>query len=286
MKNKIILGVDLGGTNVRVGRVSNQEISDLYSSRISSNEAEEKVIEEVVSSIRNCFDESVAGIGIGVPGVVDVEKGIVYDVQNIPSWKEVPLGEIVKKEFNVPVYINNDANCFTAGEKYFGAGKNYRNMIGLIVGTGLGAGIYCDNRLYLGANCGAGEFGMLPYKDGCFEDYCSGQFFSKKMNVSGEELFEKAGKRDAEALKIFREFGVHLGNAVSAIVFAVDPEVIILGGSVSKAYKFFEEGIKLALKDFPYVNSIKNLKIMESKLEHVAILGAASLYYEYQDKEI
>ena len=144
----------------------------------------------------------------------------------------------------------------------------------------MGAGIYFDNKLYLGSNCGAGEFGMLPYKDGCYEDYCSGQFFSKKLNVSGKEIFEKAEKGDKEALQIFHEFGLHLGNAISAIVLAIDPELIILGGSVSQAYKYFQKSVMLSLKNFPYKNSIKNLKIIESNLEHIAILGAASLYFE------
>jgi glucokinase len=280
MKNKSILGVDLGGTNIRVGKVSDYKIVDLYSQQISSSGSEQFVIDEVISSIKSCFDNSVIGIGVGVPSLVDVEKGIIYDVQNIPSWKEVHLKSILEAEFKVPAYINNDANCFVVGEKYFGNGRSYDNIVGLIVGTGLGAGIYFDNKLYLGANCGAGEFGMIPYKDGYYEDYCSGQYFSKKLKVSGEEIYAEAEKGNREALKIYQEFGMHLGNAISVIVFAIDPEIIILGGSVSKAYKHFKEGIMTSLQNFPYKNSIKNLIIKTSDLTNVAILGAASLYYE------
>jgi glucokinase len=280
MKNESVLGVDLGGTNIRVGKVNDSKIIDLYSQQITSNGSKEKVIEEVISSIKECFDDSVAGIGIGVPSVVDVEKGIVYDVQNIPSWKEVHLKSILENEFKVPVYINNDANCFVAGEKYFGEGRNYNNVVGLIVGTGLGAGLYFNNRLYTGANCGSGEFGMLPYKESCYEDYCSGQFFSKKNNVSGEEIFGRAERKEKEALEMFNEFGIHLGNVISAIVLSVDPEIIILGGSVSKAYKYFNKGIRTSLQNFPYKNSIKKLKIRVGGLDNVAILGAASLCFE------
>jgi glucokinase len=280
MEKKTILGIDLGGTNIRVGKVSEYKVVDLYSRRISSNGSEQQVIDEVISSIKERFDDCVAGIGVGVPSLVDVEKGIIYDVQNIPSWKEVHLKTILEREFKVPVYINNDANCFVVGEKYFGNGKDYDNIVGLIVGTGLGAGIYFDNRLYLGANCGAGEFGMLPYKGGCYEDYCSGQFFSKRLNVSGEEIFDKAKTGDKEALRKFQEFGTHLGNVISAIVLAVDPEIIILGGSVSEAYKYFKEAVIISLQNFPYKNSIKNLKITTSSLSQVAILGAAALYFE------
>ena len=280
MKNKSILGVDLGGTNIRVGKVRDYKIIDLYSCKISSNGTEQQIIDEVVSSIKNCFDDSVIGIGVGVPSLVDVENGIIYDVQNIPSWKEVHLKSILEAEFEVPVYINNDANCFVVGEKYFGDGRSYDNIVGLIIGTGLGAGIYFDNKLYLGANCGAGEFGMIPYKDGHFEDYCSGQFFSQKLNLSGEDLFNRVEKGDKEAAKIFNEFGIHLGKAISVIMLAVDPEVIILGGSVSKAYKYFKDAVMISLQNFPYKNSVKNLKIITSNLTHIAILGAAALYFE------
>ena len=285
MENKSLLGVDLGGTNVRVGKVINSRIVNLFSQQISSQSNEQQVMAEVVTSIEECFDNSVAGIGVGVPSVVDVSRGIVYDVQNIPSWKKVHLKEVLEKKFNVPVYINNDANCFAAGEKYFGKGKDCKNFIGLIIGTGLGAGLYIENKLYSGVNCGAGEFGMLPYKDGCYEDYCSGQYFTNKLNIAGNELFEKAQEGDEEAIKIFQKFGLHVGDAIAAIMLAIDPELIVLGGSVSKAYKYFEETVHQSLRNFPYSNSIKNLKIMTSTLENVSVLGAAALYFEYH-KEI
>jgi glucokinase len=240
MKEKSIIGVDLGGTNVRAGKVKNNRIEDLYSRQITSAGHEQKVLEEIITSIRKLFNNSVLGIGIGVPSVVDVKKGIVYDVQNIPSFKKVNLKKILEEEFKVPTYINNDANCFVVGEKYFGAGKNYKNIVGLIIGTGLGAGLYTNGKLYCGANCGAGEFGMLPYKDGVYEDYCSGKYFANKLKTTGKEIFYKAEKGDEDALEIFSDFGVYVGHAVSAIILAVDPEIIILGGSVSIAFKYFK----------------------------------------------
>src|SRR5690606_24955530 len=113
-----------------------------------------------------------------VPSVVDVDKGIVYDVQNIPSWKEVPLKAIMEERYGVPVQVNNDANCFALGEKYFGQGRDSKAFIGLTLGTGLGAGIILNDKLYAGPNCGAGEFGMVPYLDYHYEYYASGQFFT------------------------------------------------------------------------------------------------------------
>ena len=172
MEDKTIIGVDLGGTNIRVGKIYNDKVTDLYTRQISSTGIEQKVIDEIITSIKKIFNNSILGIGVGVPSVVDVEKGIVYDVQNIPAFRKVYLKDILEKEFKVPVYINNDANCFVVGEKYFGAGKNYKDIVGLILGTGLGSGIYTNDKLYMGANCGAGEFGMISYKDSNYEDYC------------------------------------------------------------------------------------------------------------------
>ena len=284
MEDKTIIGVDIGGTNIRVGKVHKDNVTNLYTQQISSTGTEQKVLDEIITSIHKTFDNSVLGVGVGVPSVVDVEKGIVYDVQNIPAFREVCLKNILEEEFKVPIYINNDANCFVVGEKYFGAGKNYKDIVGLIIGTGLGSGIYTNDKLYLGANCGAGEFGMLSYKDSNYEHYCSGQFFNNKFNTTGEEVYKKAVKGDKDALKIFNEFGYHIGNAISAIILTVDPEIIILGGSVSKAYDYFKNSLNMVLDNFPYQNSIKQLKIVASNLNQVSILGAAALYFENHKK--
>ncbi|MCW8850807.1 MAG: ROK family protein, partial [Melioribacteraceae bacterium] len=278
--------VDLGGTNVRAGKVVQGEIIDIYSQKIAGNETKEFVVNQVIEAIQKVFDDSIEGIGVGVPSVVDVEKGIVYDVQNIPAWDEVNLKEILEAKFNVPVYINNDANCFVVGEKYFGIGQKYESIVGLIIGTGLGAGYYFHNRLFMGANCGAGEIGMVQYKESIFEDYCSGRFFNKYYNVNGDELLALAEKGDKKALEIFSEFGVHVGNAITIIIYMLDPKVIVLGGSVSKSYKYFKNRMLSVLKNIPYATSVKNLKIEVSSLPQIAVLGAAALYLESVRSEL
>lgn len=120
----------------------------------------------------------VAGIGVGVPSVVDSEEGIVYNVANIPSWAEVPLKRLLQERFSVPVYINNDSNCFALGVKLFGEGRKYRNLVGMTIGTGVGTGIIINGELYSGQNTGAGEIGSLPYLSHDFEHYCSSGFLS------------------------------------------------------------------------------------------------------------
>jgi glucokinase len=275
-----LLGIDLGGTNVRVGKIVNNHLEKVLTEPINSRGSESEIIDQISNLIEQLKDKGTEGIGIGVPSVVDVEKGIIYDVMNIPSWKEVHLKKIYESRFAIPVQINNDANCFAVGEKYFGKCKKYKNVIGLIVGTGLGAGLILNNKLYSGTNCGAGEFGCIPYLDKYLEYYASGQFFKNIYNTDGGELAQKAAAGDPNALKIFNEFGSHLGYAIKIIMYSNDPEIIILGGSVSKSFGFYKDSVFKSLQDFVYPNSLKKIKIEVSELEQVAILGAAALYLD------
>lgn len=277
MNNHSIIGIDLGATNVRVAQVKDGIIKEYISEEIKKSPSPEDLINQIKAMIKTNLTPGITAIGIGVPSVVDVEKGIVYDVQNIPSWKKVPLKKILETAFNIPVFINNDANCFVLGETYFGKGRGCSSVAGLILGTGFAAGLILNGTLYSGPNCGAGEVGMLPYKDSIFEHYCSGQFFEKHKNVTGIEVFKRAAEGYKEARLMYQEFGKHLGNAVKAVVYAYDPELIVLGGSIKKAYPFFKDAMYGAMADFAYPNSLKKLTITISELEQVAVLGAAVL---------
>ena len=280
MAMETIIGIDMGGTKVGIGRVEDGRIVRHVSAAVSAQGSQQQVVAEVIGAVEQVFDSAVAGIGVGVPSVVDVDMGIVYDVQNIPSWKEVPVKEILGKHFGRPVYVNNDANCFAVGEKHFGKGKRFRHLVGLIVGTGLGAGIILNGRLWSGPNCGAGEFGMVPYKDSILEHYASGQFFTRTYGIRGEELHSRAQRGDGEALAIFERFGVHLGDALMIIMLAIDPEAIILGGSVSRDFAFFEKAMRERMKVFPYHKMLERIVIEVSDQPQIAILGAAALYYD------
>src|SRR5579862_2852228 len=239
MDDKKIIGIDLGATNIRGGLVIGNTLSNINSKRINNAGTVEEVLKDVFAIIENFISEDTAAIGIGVPSVVDVQQGIVYDVQYIPSWKEVHLKKIIEDHYQIPVMVNNDANCFAIGEFYFGKGAGHENMIGLTIGTGLGAGIIINRRLYAGPNCGAGEFGMVDYLDHCYEYYASGQFFQNEHNISGEEVYKNAKSGDQAAQLLYAEMGTHLGNAVKLIMYTYDPSLIILGGSVRFAYPFF-----------------------------------------------
>ncbi len=275
-----IIGIDLGGTNVRCGLVNKNSAMDIHSRRINSQASVEEVMEDIFSLTGQLMNSSVKAIGIGVPSVVDLEHGIVYDVQNIPSWKEVPLKKWMEEKYQLPVVVNNDANCFALGEYYYGKGKGHQSMIGLTIGTGLGAGIIIHNKLYAGANCGAGEFGMVAYLDKFYEYYACGQFFQNVYQTDGEKVFENAKAGDTEALRMYSEMGIHLGNAIKTILYTYDTDLIIFGGSVRKAYPYFSETMWKRIHTLVYPRSAERLKIISSELENCGILGAAALYYD------
>jgi glucokinase len=281
MEEKYWIGIDLGGTNARLGLIQNGKILRLLSQKYNARGTEEEVLQTLYRMIDEVHTLPFEAIGVGVPTVVDVEKGIVYDTLNIPSWKEVPLKSLLEKRYQVPAFINNDANCFVLGERMFGKAREYHHVVGMVLGTGVGAGLIINDQLYSGRHCGAGEFGCIPFRDRTLEDYCSGTFFSTVHGVSGEEMAFRARQGDPKALHAFAEYGNHLGAAIMTVMYAVDPELIILGGSVSRSFQFFKNTMWQALQKFPYQRAVQDLKIEVSELEEVGVLGAAALCMTY-----
>ena len=280
MSNTTVVGVDMGGTTIHAGRIHKGRIVKRMTTPVSSQSDMETVLRELNEAIEDVFDSDCVGIGIGVPSVVDLIHGIVYDVENIPSWKEVPLRNILEQRFQVPVSINNDANCFALGEANFGKGKAYRHLVGVTLGTDLGIGVIVNRQLYSGVSCGVGELGILPYADRDYGYYCGGQFFLNEYQVSGEELFTRASQGDQHAREIFDQYGWHLGNACWAVVAAFDPELIVLGGAISKASPFFKHAAWERVRAFPFRPSIERLVLEVTETPDIALLGAAALCSE------
>src|SRR5699024_10912175 len=277
LQGRQLIGIDLGATNVRVARMTEDRVEQIQTEAIAEGDGPPAILNQIVRLIEAVGGDEADSIGIGVPSVVDVEGGIVYDVQNIPGWQEVPVKDFLEERLKKPVAVNNDANCFVLGEWYFGKGQGYESVVGLTLGSGFGYGLVLNGRLYNGANCGAGEVGMLPYKDTIFEHYCSGMFFERTFGRSGKNVYEQALADDAEARKMYESFGRHMGNALKAVLYAYDPQLIILGGAIRKAYPYFKEAMKAEMADFAYPKSLETLELEISELENVAVLGAAAL---------
>lgn len=274
--NRMKLAIDLGGTNIRIARVADGQCTDHRSIPCPAQEEASVVVEQLARLIEELMDERVDGIGIGVPSIVDPIAGIVYDVANIASWKEIPLKALLEERFRVPVAVENDCNCFALGESRFGAGRSCQNMVGVTLGTGIGAGIIIDRKLYGGLYHGAGEIGTLPYRDADFEHYCS-SFFFKGKGIDAAEMAEKARRGDTEAQSIWDEFGGHLGQLIKGIMFTYAPQLIVFGGGISSAFPLYQESIQNALQDFPYKRILNQTKIVVSTLKEANLLGASSL---------
>lgn len=273
-----IIGIDLGGTTISGGLIEDEILLNEVTRKTEAEKGGEVTLNNVKEVIQQLKTTRTKAVGIGVPSVVDSDKGIVYHVQNIKNWEEVHLKSILEKEFSLPIYINNDANCFAMGERIYGLGKNFENFVGITLGTGVGGGIIQKGKLLYDNNCGSGEYGEMPYLDGIIEDYC-GSFFFTKYNTTGYEVMKKVEMNDKKAIQIRNEYSKHLAILVKMIVLSVDPEAIIFGGSISNSFHLFEKEMYNNLVDFPFPNSIKNLKILKSELQSIGILGAAALCY-------
>lgn len=285
MENALI-GISFGGKTLVAGKVKDGRVKKSITRKINNKAPEDEILAEVFNIIHEVKDNEVAGIGIGVPSLVDVEKGIVYHVQNISSWREVHIKEILESHFGLKVYVNNDANCFAIGEAYFGQTANYVNSVGLILGAGVGAGVIFKGHLYSGTNCGAGEFGEIPFRDSNYEYYLNDAFFDYKYGVSVTTFLKRANKKDKIALAIFEQYGNTLGSLIKTILFAVDPEIIVIGGPLSKAFPYFEKSMWDKIKTFPYKHAINKLKVVASEQEDIAVLGAAALYFDAQNQSL
>ncbi|KYP15164.1 ROK family protein [Flavihumibacter sp. CACIAM 22H1] len=272
----MIIGVDLGGTNARAGLIQQGEVVQSISHKLANKHSLDSTLEQLIHVIEPLVSDEVEGIGIGVPSIVDVENGVVFDVVNIPSWKKVELKKILEQHFAKPVYVNNDVNCFALGEQQYGSAQNFSSFVAISVGTGLGTAIVINRELYLGVNCGAGEIGYFPYLDKNLEYYSSSSFFDIH-STTAEEVFYAAQEGKPRALQIWQEYGHHLGNVLKVVLYAYAPEAVLLGGSISNAYRFFESSMLLSMDDFMYPSLLKQVKVIKSKTENIALLGAAAL---------
>lgn len=273
----MILGVDLGGTNLCLGLVDNGVVVKSVSvPSFACSATMEETLEYLSEQIQIMISPDVTKIGIGVPSVVDVDRGIVYDAANIPSWKEVHLKSFLEGRLGLPVSVNNDANCYAMGAYgTYPDGEKPEVLVTVTLGTGIGIGIVDHGRLLCGVNCGAGELGYLDYKEGCLEEYCSRQFFDK-LGLKPHEVAASAGEGDAESIAIFNEFGRNLGHALMILMYAYDPSHIVFGGGIANAYPLFRESLEASIMEkFPFKKNFARLSVDVLTGGDIPIIGAS-----------
>ncbi|MFA5858310.1 MAG: ROK family protein [Elusimicrobiota bacterium] len=290
---KYIVGVDLGGTKVaaavfnRTGKIIGARVKLPTEKRFGKHSLLQSIYNTINMAIRDAGIKinMVEGIGLGSPGPLDIESGRLLTPINLKPLHGFNLRRCFENKYKVPVRLQNDANIFVLGEAVYGAGKKCKIVYGVTLGTGLGSGLVIDKKVYNGATGNAAEIWCLPYKSGIIEDYVSGRgiknIFRKLTNMDVEPSIIAERARDGHKMAIYtwKLFGKHLAYALSCAVEVVDPEIVVVGGSVSKQYTLFFPSMKKWMSYYLRYLPQKNVKVVPATLgSDSAVVGAAALF--------
>jgi len=315
---KYTIGVDFGGTNVKLALVkfSGKSFKIVgFDTFATQNYKRDALIEQLVIRIIKFKAEStykgnrVRGVGVGVPGRVDFDKGLVCDLTNVPGWKNVHLKAVLEAKIKVPVLVDNDANLMALAESRFGAAQGNKSCVCVTMGTGIGGGLIINGDIYRGMNFAAGEIGHMTIDEngpmcvcggrGCVERYTGNRYIleqaTKRLrggakssvrdqlagrysNLTLEMLSKAARKKDPFSMIIWQEVGNHMGAVLANVVNLINPEIIVIGGGVAQAGALILEPIRRIVKERAFQVSCRNLRIVPSQFRDKAgIIGAASL---------
>jgi len=294
MNQKKVVGIDFGGTKINfgvvteTGQILGEEILLPTNSDRSADKISKTIVEGVLSAIDSagCAISDLQGIGIGSPGPLDLKNGVILKSPNLPTMKNYPLKKTVADHFKIPVAVNNDGNCFVLGEAFFGAGKDANIVCGVTLGTGFGFGIVFNHKIYTGSTGTAAEVWCSPYADSNFEEYGSARtvvrIYTQKTNktLEAKDIYHLAEQNDPQAIETFAEFGKNLGKILAIMVNILDPDVFVIGGSVSNAWDFFHTTLKTNLIQNINDGPKNHLKVTRAALgDNAGVLGAAALVF-------
>ena len=285
---KYIIGVDLGGTNIKTALVTQQgKIIKKYEIPTEAKKGTKTVINNIITSIETVKIKNIVGIGIGSPGPLNYKTGVITNPVNLP-FRNTPLKNIIEKKLKLKTFLDNDANCFALAEAIFGQGKKYDNVVGITLGTGFGGGIVINKKPYHGKN-NAAEFGHTTINydgpkskcgnDGCIETHVAARGITSIYNKKSDpySIQKLSFKGNIRAIKTYEKMGYYLGIGLTNILYALDPDIIVIGGKISNAWKFFNKSMNKAVKERYFS---KPCKIVKSNLKEAGILGAAALVLE------
>ncbi|MBI2208375.1 ROK family protein [Candidatus Woesearchaeota archaeon] len=283
-----IIGIDLGGTSIKTGLVSSTgKIIKKYEMPTEAKKGAKRVIKNIISAVNEVKSGKIAGIGIGSPGPMDYKKGIIINPVNLP-FRNISLKNIIQNKFKIKTYLDNDANCFALGEAVFGSGKKYENIIGITLGTGLGGGFVTNKRIFHGRS-NAAELGHMTIKfdgikarsgnDGDIEEYAAARGITRLYDGKNNpySIYQLAMKGDKKAKKAFEKMGNYLGAELANLLYAFDPDIIVVGGKISNSWKFFSKSMDETIRKRYFA---KPCPIAKSNLKDAGILGAAALALE------
>lgn len=308
MQKKYVIGVDLGGTKIYTALVDLE--GNMKNEVIVKTEAEQgdmAVLNKILNTIDTVLDnvniDEVMAIGVGSPGPLDVKNGLIVYTPNLP-FKNFNIVNPIKEKYNLPTYLDNDANVATLGEFMFGAGRGTENMVFVTASTGIGGGAIINGKLFRGSTGNALEVGHTTImkggprcgcgNEGCSESLASGTGIMKRANeevnsnsitslkdhseVTAKEVFEEAKKGDRVAKEILINALSYLGITVANIANTFDPDMIVIGGGVVNGGEIVLETIKKEVKNRCFTSISENCKIEKAMLDGKAgVLGAAAL---------
>lgn len=303
MVKEYCIGVDLGATNIKIGLLRQKKLVSKRVLPTKGFSSQKKLIEGICREILKCVSaagmqqKDISGIGIGLPGPVDSEKGIVHFFPNIKGWRKVRLREIMRKKMCLPVTIDNDANVMTLAEARIGAAKGKRNVVGLTLGTGVGGGIMIDGKLYRGSSLVAGEIGHVPLNErgprcncggkACLERYIGNRYLLENARrafgagITLEGLSRLANQGNRKAIAVWKEMAGHLGVALSGIINFFNPDTVAIGGGVANAGRIILDQVKRVVRERAMPTQAKTVKIVKARLgSDAGMIGAGILLQE------
>ncbi len=314
--DRTVIGVDLGGTNLRTAIVgSDGEILDKHKEATKAVDGWVKVVARLIDNIKRQLEigakmgTEVFAVGVGAPGVILVDKGIVVKSPNFPDWNNLPLKAELEKALKIPVHIENDANAAALGEKWLGAGRDIKSMIHLTLGTGVGGGIILDNKIWHGADGMAGEIGHMTLipdgrqctcgNTGCLETYASArgivQSFREELEkqklpvtealkeVTSEKVYQAAREGDAVARWVMKDMGRMLGIGIASLINIFNPQRVVIGGGVKDAWPLFIGATHEEIMKRAFQVPAERTEIVPSLLgDDAGMVGAAAVALELQ----
>ncbi len=303
------LGVDIGGTKISVtlGDSRGKILAKKLLPTLTGKKARQG-IDQLVGALQqlkaSATGKRILGIGVGVPGPMDPNRGMVQRSPHLGGWQGFGLKTHLEKKLKLPVFITNDANAAAVGEKVFGAGRNADDFIYLTVSTGIGGGIILGGKLLLGASYGAGEVGhtlIVPEGErcgcgrrGCLEAYASGtaiaQFVRREIRkgrrtrlsglISAEKVSDAARKGDRLSIEAFRLAGYYLGIGLANLINIINPEMLILGGSVMKSSSLLWPSMIRSARTHAWPSLYAACRITRTQLgDQVGDFGALALVF-------
>jgi len=320
-KTKYAIGVDLGGTSIKLGIVTNTgKLINKISKRTEAEKGPKTVLENIKRGIRELAVTTsknklrIEGIGIGCPGVVTPGKGIVENPPNLPGWSKVNVGKIISQEFKKRVHVDNDANAAAIGELTFGSGRKFKSFVMITLGTGVGGGIIMNKKIYHGDFGAAGEIGhiSIDYNGpkcncgsyGCIEAYAGNHYLRERVRnelkkhpesklwklinndlskVSPRNVQLAAETGDVFAQSVIEELGMHLGSAFASLCNVLDISVFIMGGGIAGFGKPLFDSIKQTIAKRVMAPIRPRVRVLPAKLRNDAgVKGASALVFHHK----